>query len=186
MLVSAVHQHKSAVDIQMCPRSWTFLPPSTPSKLSQSTGFELPASYSKFSLVICFTYGKAYVSMIDSQFVPLSPSSTVSTSLFFMSASPFSSVQSFSHVWLFQPYGLQNARLPCPSPTPGACSNSSPLSRCCHPTISSSVTPFSSCLQSFPTSGSFLIVSSLHQMPEVLVLQLQHQSFQWIFRTAFL
>ena len=53
-----------------------------------------------------------------------------------------------------QPYGLQHARLPCPSPTPWACSNSCPLSRWCHPTISSSVL-FSSCLQSFPASGSF-------------------------------
>ena len=54
-----------------------------------------------------------------------------------------------------RPHGLQHARLPCPSPTPGACSNSSPLSQWCHPTISSSVIPFSSCLQSFPASGSF-------------------------------
>ena len=46
-------------------------------------------------------------------------------------------------------------RLPCPSPTPGACSNSFPLSRWCHSTISTSVIPFSSCLQSFPASGSF-------------------------------
>ena len=48
-----------------------------------------------------------------------------------------------------------DCRTPCPSPTPGACSNSCPLSQWCHPTISSSVVPFSSCLQSFPTSGSF-------------------------------
>ena len=54
-----------------------------------------------------------------------------------------------------QPHGLQHARLPCPSPSPGACSNSCPLSQWCHPTISSSVVPFSSCLQSFPASGSF-------------------------------
>ena len=53
------------------------------------------------------------------------------------------------------PHGLQHARLPCPSPTPRAYSNSCPLSRWCHPTISSSVVPFSSCLQSFPASGSF-------------------------------
>ena len=52
-------------------------------------------------------------------------------------------------------HGLQHARLPCPSPTPGACSNSCPSSQWCHPTISSSVIPFSSCLQSFPPSGSF-------------------------------
>ena len=54
-----------------------------------------------------------------------------------------------------QPHGLQHARLPCPSPTPGAYSNSCPLSRWCHPTISSSVIPFSSLLQSFRVSGSF-------------------------------
>ena len=54
-----------------------------------------------------------------------------------------------------RPHRLQHARLPCPSPTPRACSNSCPLSRWCHPTISSSVVPFSSCLQSFPASGSF-------------------------------
>ena len=54
-----------------------------------------------------------------------------------------------------RPYGLQYARLPCPSPTPGACSNSCPSSQWCHPTFSSSVIPFSSCLQSFPASGSF-------------------------------
>ena len=53
------------------------------------------------------------------------------------------------------PQELQHARLPCPSPTPGACSNSCPLSRWCHSTISSSVIPFSFCLQSFPVSGSF-------------------------------
>ena len=55
------------------------------------------------------------------------------------------------------PHGLQHTRLPCPLPTPGACSNSCPLSRWCHSTISSSVVPFSSCLQSFPASGSFLV-----------------------------
>ena len=53
------------------------------------------------------------------------------------------------------PHGLQPSRLPCPSPTPGACSNSCPLSQWCHPTVSSSVVPFSSCLQYFPASGSF-------------------------------
>ena len=54
-----------------------------------------------------------------------------------------------------RPHGLQHTRLPCPSPTPGACSNSCPLSRWCHTAISSSVVPFSSRLQSFPASGSF-------------------------------
>ena len=54
-----------------------------------------------------------------------------------------------------RPHGLQHAKLPCPSPTPGAYSNSCPSSRWCHPIISSSVIPFSSCLQSCPASGSF-------------------------------
>ena len=54
-----------------------------------------------------------------------------------------------------RPHGLQHARLPCPSPTPGTCSNLCPSSQWCHPTISSSVTPFFSYLQSFPASGSF-------------------------------
>ena len=55
-----------------------------------------------------------------------------------------------------QPRGLQHTRLPCPSPSPRACSDSCPLSRWCHPTILSFVIPFS-CLQSFPASGSFLM-----------------------------
>ena len=53
------------------------------------------------------------------------------------------------------PHVLQNTRLPCPSPSPWACLNSSPLNGWCHPTISSCVVPFSSCLQSFPASQSF-------------------------------
>ena len=55
------------------------------------------------------------------------------------------------------PHGPQHTRPPCPSSTPGVYSNSCPLSRWCHPTISSSVVPFSSCLESFPASGSFLM-----------------------------
>ena len=54
-----------------------------------------------------------------------------------------------------RPHGLQHSRPPCPSPTPGVYSNLCPLSRWCHPTISPSVVPFSSHLQSFPASGSF-------------------------------
>ena len=56
-----------------------------------------------------------------------------------------------------QPHGLLHVRLPCPSPTPGTCSNSCPLSQWCHPTISSSVVPFFSWLQSVPASGFFLM-----------------------------
>ena len=63
----------------------------------------------------------------------------------------FNSVMSDS-LWR---HGLQHAGVPCPSPTPGACSNSCPSSQWCHPTISSSVVPFSSHFQSFPALGSF-------------------------------
>ena len=79
----------------------------------------------------------------------------------------FINCYSSTHMWMllvqfscsvvsdsFQPQGLQHTRLPCPSPTPRVCSNSCPLSRLCHTTISSFVVPFS-CLQSFPASGSF-------------------------------
>ena len=65
-----------------------------------------------------------------------------------------SSVQLLSLSDSLQPHRLQYARLPCPSPTPRACSNSCPYSQWCHPTISFFVIPFS-CLQSFPASGSF-------------------------------
>ena len=69
----------------------------------------------------------------------------------------FSAVQ-FSHSVVsdsLRPHGLQHARPPCPSPTPGVHPNPCPLSRWCHPTISSSVIPFSFCPQFFPASGSF-------------------------------
>ena len=72
----------------------------------------------------------------------------------FLKFCQFSSVAQ-SCLTLCDPHGLQHIRLSCSSPTPRACSNSCPLSQWCHPTISSSVLPFSSHIQSFPTSGSF-------------------------------
>ena len=92
-----------------------------------------------------------------------------------------------SYPTLLRPHGLQHTRLPCPSPIPGACSNSWPLTWWCYKTISPSVVPFSSGLQSFPASEAFLM-SWLFTSGglRVLELQLQHQSFQWIFRTDFL
>ena len=95
----------------------------------------------------------------------------------------------FSHSVMsdsLQPHGLQHTRLPCPSPTPGAYSNSCPSSLWCHPTISSSVVPFSSTCNLSQHQGLFQWVSSLHQVAKVLELQLQHQSFQWICTTGFL
>ena len=95
----------------------------------------------------------------------------------------FSSVQPLSCV---QPHGLQHVRPPCSSPTPRVYSNSSPLSQWCHPTISSSVVPFSPAFNLYQHQGLFKWVSSLHQVVKVLEFQLQHQSFQWIFRTDFI
>ena len=67
----------------------------------------------------------------------------------------FSSIQSLNHVRPFATHEPQHARPPCPSPTPGVHQNPCPLSWWCHPTILSSVVPFSSCRQPFPASGSF-------------------------------
>ena len=89
LCVTAIHQHESATGIHMSPPSWTPLPYtslSQPSRLSQWV--ELAVSHSKFPLTICFTYGNVYVSMLFSQFVPLSPSSILPTSVFSMSVSP--------------------------------------------------------------------------------------------------
>ena len=102
------------------------------------------------------------VSLLSKRLSRVFPSTTVRSHQFF-STQPFllssfyicTSVQSLSHVQLFATPWLEHARPPCPSPTPGAYSNSCPLSWWCHPTISSSIVPFSSHLQSFPASGSF-------------------------------
>ena len=83
------------------------------------------------------------------------------------------------------PHGLQHTSLLCPSPSHGVCTNSCPSSQWCHPTISSSATPFC-CLQSVPSSRSFPWVSSSHPVAKVLELQLQQQSFQRVFRVDFL
>ena len=84
-----------------------------------------------------------------------------------------------------RPHGLQHGRFPCP-PTSGACSNSCPSNLWYHPTVSSSVIPFSPCLQSCPASVSFLMSQFFISGGKVLEFQLYHQSFQWISRTNFL
>ena len=84
------------------------------------------------------------------------------------------------------PHGLQHAKPPCPSPIPGVYSNSCLLNQWCNPTISSSIIPFSSTFNLSQYQGLFQWASSSHQMVKVLEFQLQHQFFQWIFRTDFL
>ena len=73
----------------------------------------------------------------------------------------------------------------CPSLSPRVCSNSCPLSQWCHPTVSSSVAPFPPALNLFQHQGLFQWEGSSHQATKVLELQLQHQSFQWIFGVDF-
>ena len=87
----------------------------------------------------------------------------------------------FDCLW---PHRLQHTTLLCPPLPPRVCSNSCPLSHWCYLTTSSSVATFAFCLQSFPESGSFPVGSS-HHVAKVLELQLQRQSFQWIFRVDF-
>ena len=85
-----------------------------------------------------------------------------------------------------RPHELQHPSSPCPSPTPGVHPNPCPLSWWCHPAISSSVVPFSSCPQSFPASGSFQMSQLFTSGGQELEFQLQHQSFQWTPRTGLL
>ena len=98
----------------------------------------------------------------------------------------FSSVQSLSSSDSLQPHGLQHARPPCPSPTPRVYSNSCSLSQWCHPTISSSVVPFSSHLQSLPASGSFPMSQLLASGGQSNGVSASTSVFQWIFMTDFL
>ena len=80
------------------------------------------------------------------------------------------------------PHGLQHAKIPCPSLSSRVCSDSCPLSRWCHPTISSSVIPSPPAHNLSQYQGLFQWVGSSHQVAKILELQLQHQSFQWIFK----
>ena len=84
------------------------------------------------------------------------------------------------------PHGPQHASLPHPSLSPGACSNSYPLSWWCHPTISSSVVPFSSCPRSFLASGFFQMSQLFTSGGQSTGFQPQHQCFPRIFRTDLL
>ena len=85
-----------------------------------------------------------------------------------------------------RPHELQHARPPCPSSTPRVYSNSSPLSRWCHPASHHLLSPSSPTFNLSQHQGLFKRVSSSHQVAKVLKFQLQHQSFWWIFRIDFL
>ena len=153
--------------VYACSPSWTLLPPPSlyhPSGSSQCTSPKHPVSCIERGLVTRFIYDIIHVSMPFSQIISLSPSSTEFKRLFYTSVSlllshirGYCSVQ-FSHSVVsdsFWPHESRHTRPPCPSPTPGVHSDSHPSSQWCHPAISSSVVPFSSCPQSLPASESF-------------------------------
>ena len=109
--------------------------------------------------------------------------SCVDAALLTLKSCSFPSVtQSCLTLW---PHGLQHARPPCPSTSPGACSDSRLLSRWCHPTTSSSVVHPPPAFSLSQHQGLFQWVSSLHQEARVWELQHQYQSFWWILRTDF-
>ena len=85
-----------------------------------------------------------------------------------------------------RPHESQHARPPCPSPNPRVHPNSCPSSRWCHPAISSSVVPFSSCPQSFPASGSFPMIQLFAWGGQTIGVSASNQSFQWTPRTDLL
>ena len=112
-----------------------------------------------------------------------------STSVLLTMLKPLTVSVQFSHsvvsdsLWPHEP---QDARPPCPSPAPWVHPNPCPLSRWCHPTISSSIILFSSCPQSLPASGTFPMSQLFASGGQSLEFQLQHQSFQWTPRTDLL
>ena len=115
----------------------------------------------------------------------------------FIGSRRFSSLERRPEFWVLQsnrsavsdplwPHGWQHARLPWPSLSPGVHPNPCPLSQWCHPTISSSVTLISSCLQSFPTSGSFPMSWPFASVGQSIRASPSASSFQWIVRVDFL
>ena len=125
MLGSAVEQHALAINAHISPPSWASLPPHF---------HPTPLGHQRALSWAPLLYSSFLLFILHISSVQFSRS-VVSDSL-----------------W---PHGPQHVRPPCPPTTPRVYSNSCPSNRWCHPTISSSVVPFPSCLQSFPTSGSF-------------------------------
>ena len=120
--------------------------------LSLSSSTFIKRLFSSSSLSAIRVVSSAYLRFLIFLLAILNPACS-SSQAFHIMYSQFSSVAQSCPT--LQPHGLQHARFPCPSPIPRACSNLCPLSWWCHTTISSSAMPFSSSLQSFPTSESF-------------------------------
>ena len=154
--------------VYMCSPSWTLPPPPSPyhpSGSSQCTSPKHPVSCIKPGLATRFIY-IIHISMPFSQIIPPSPSPTESKRVFITALFQISTVA--QSCLTLPPHGLQHARLPCPSPTPRAYSNSCPLSRWGHPTISSCVVPSPPAFNFSQRHGFFQWVSSSHQVAKVL------------------
>ena len=151
--------------LNSCSKTYGKIPPQLESHINSAT--KLPWLHNLTFPSLHFLKWK-----LEKKMVPTSPSVRVDS----VSSVQFSCSVVSDPLW---PHELQHARPLCPSPTPGVYSNSCPSSRWCHPTISSSVVPSSSCPQSLPASGLFQWVNSSHEVVKVLEFQLQHQSFQW-------
>ena len=154
------------------PPSYPTLPHSTPLGHHRALNWT-PCAIQQSPTSICFTHSSVCMPILLSQFVPPFPSPPWSTSLFSASLflpckyvllymGPYSfkatkAIDQFGSVLSnsLLPHESQHTRPPCPSATPGVHSNLCPSSRWCHPAISSSVSPFSSCPQSLPASESF-------------------------------
>ena len=139
-------------------------------------------------LLVCIRYPQKYQDMwyrVLNKQTALENSFNLIPSPYFIISSTISwELLLFSHPFMsdsLRPHGLQHARPPCPSPSLGVCPSSCPLNWWCHPTISSSVAPSPLALSLSQHQGLLQWVSSSHQVAKVLELQLQHQSFQWIF-----
>ena len=151
---------------------------------------QFPVIYNRTLLLIHSKCSGLHLPAPNSQSIPLPPHSPLpTTNLFSLSMNLFLFVQ-FSSVTHSFPTLCDSMNCSMPGlPVHHQLTESTqttPLSRWCHPTISSSAIPFSSCPQSFPASGFFKWVSSSHQVAKVLEFQLQHQSFQWTPRTDLL
>ena len=189
MLVSSIHQHESAIGTYTSPPSGTSLPlptPNLPSGVPQHW-FELPEKYSKFPLAAYFTCGNVCDSTLLPPSLPPPPSHTVITSLFSMSASPaqFSSVTQLCPT-LYDPMDCSTpgflVRYQLLEPAQTHVHWVGDVIQPSHPLSSPSPPAFNLSQH----QGLSQWVSFSHQVAKVLELQLQHQSFQWIFRTDFL
>ena len=188
----AIHQHESAM-VYTCSPSWTPLPPPSlyhPSGSSQCTSSENPVSCIEPGLAIHFIYDIIHVTMPLSQIFPPSfPQSLKDCSIhlclfcrltyrviitIFLNSIYMHSVQFSCSVvsYCLRPRGSQHSRPPCLSPTPRVHSDSRLWSPWCHPAISSSVIPFSSCPHPSQHQSLFQWVNSSHEVAKVLEFQL--------------